>query len=190
MLQASRTHLRSIRRDPGEKEPPIDRTSRAGRWAAGDSGRCAGTSPDGDLGRPLVRASRLACAIFTMPRSWYGRSIRPRRFATFIRSNGRPIPNWAGPLALAGLVAILPAWVADRIMTSLTLVSFAASVFWLRWRVAGTRGLRVAALAGHAPCHEHGLDLWFCQLHARGVPVPDHPRALVAGARPFERLSF
>ena len=57
----------------------------------------------------------------------------------------QPIPNWAGPLALAGLVAILPAWVADRIMTSLTLVLFAAAIFWLRWRVVGRRGLPVAA---------------------------------------------
>ena len=58
----------------------------------------------------------------------------------------QPIPNWAGPLTLAGLVAVLPAWVADRIMTSLTLACFATALFWLRWRVAGTRGLPVAAL--------------------------------------------
>ena len=58
----------------------------------------------------------------------------------------QPIPNWAGPLTLAGLVAILPAWVADRIMTSLTLVCFAAAVFWLRWRVAGSAG------CGLPPC--------------------------------------
>jgi hypothetical protein len=58
----------------------------------------------------------------------------------------QPIPNWAGSMILAGLVAILPAWVADRIMTSLTLAAFATAVFWLRWRVAGGRGLGVAAL--------------------------------------------
>ena len=58
----------------------------------------------------------------------------------------QPIPNWAGPLSLAGLVACLPAWLADRIMTSLTLVGFAAAILWLRWRVAGGRGLCVAAL--------------------------------------------
>jgi hypothetical protein len=58
----------------------------------------------------------------------------------------QPIPNWSGPIALAALVANLPAWVADRIMTSLTLVGFAAAIFWLRWRVAGARGPRVAAL--------------------------------------------
>ena len=58
----------------------------------------------------------------------------------------QPIPNWAGQLALAGLVTALPAWVADRIMTSVTLVGFAAATLWLRWRVAGGRGMRVAAL--------------------------------------------
>ena len=66
-------------------------------------------------------------------------------FRDFFAVKWQPIPNWAGPLTLAGLVAVVPAWVADRIMSSLTLVYFAISVFWLRWRVAGTRGLRVAA---------------------------------------------
>jgi hypothetical protein len=66
-------------------------------------------------------------------------------FRDFFLVKWQPIPNWAGPLTLAGLVAVLPAWVADRIMTSLTLACFAASVFWLRWRVAGTHGLRAAA---------------------------------------------
>jgi hypothetical protein len=58
----------------------------------------------------------------------------------------QPIPNWMGHLALAGLVAILPAWVADRILISLTLAGFAASVFWLRGRVAGVRHRTGAAL--------------------------------------------
>jgi hypothetical protein len=57
-----------------------------------------------------------------------------------------PIPNWAGPISLAVLVSWLPAWLADRIMTSVTLVAFAGAVFWLRWRVAGESGLKVAAL--------------------------------------------
>ena len=58
----------------------------------------------------------------------------------------QPIPNWAGPLSLAALAAWLPGWLADRIMTSLTLLAFAASIVWMRWRIAGTRGLAVAAL--------------------------------------------
>jgi hypothetical protein len=57
----------------------------------------------------------------------------------------KPIPNWMGHLVLAGLVARLPAWVADRIMTSATLVGLAAATLWLRWRVAGARGLVLAA---------------------------------------------
>jgi len=58
----------------------------------------------------------------------------------------QPIPNWAGHLALAGLVAAWPAWVADRIMTSVTLVGLAAATLWLRWRVAGGSGMHGAAL--------------------------------------------
>jgi hypothetical protein len=58
----------------------------------------------------------------------------------------QPIPNWAGPVCLAGLVAWLPAWLADRIMTSVTLVGFAAAILWLRWRVAGGRSLHITAL--------------------------------------------
>jgi hypothetical protein len=58
----------------------------------------------------------------------------------------QPIPNWAGQLVLAGLVAGLPAWVADRIMTSVTLVGFAAATLWLRRRVAGGSDMRPAAL--------------------------------------------
>ena len=58
----------------------------------------------------------------------------------------QPIPNWAGPVTLAALVAWLPAWVADRIMTSVTLVGFALAILWLRWRVAGGRDLSIAAI--------------------------------------------
>ena len=60
----------------------------------------------------------------------------------------KPIPNWIGHLVLAGLVSSVPAWVADRIMTSMTLAGLAAAVLWLRWRVAGTRGMGAAALLG------------------------------------------
>jgi hypothetical protein len=58
----------------------------------------------------------------------------------------QPIPNWSGSLLLAALVAYLPEWLADRIMTSATLVGFASAILWLRYRVAGARGLPVAAL--------------------------------------------
>ncbi len=55
---------------------------------------------------------------------------------------------------LAGLGRVFPAWVADRIMTSVTLAGFALSVFWLRLRVAGSRtgeGSESAAVARHLP---------------------------------------
>jgi hypothetical protein len=57
----------------------------------------------------------------------------------------KPIPNWVGHLVLAGLFTQFPAWIADRIITSLTLVGLAAAVLWLRWRVAGGKGLVLAA---------------------------------------------
>ncbi len=58
----------------------------------------------------------------------------------------KPIPNWMGHILLAGLVSRFPAWTADRIMTSATLAALAAATLWLRWRVAGARGLVPAAL--------------------------------------------
>ncbi len=51
----------------------------------------------------------------------------------------QPIPNWIGHLLLAGLVRVVPAPMADRILTSLTLAGFAASIFWLRNRIARDR---------------------------------------------------
>jgi len=57
-----------------------------------------------------------------------------------------PIPNWVGHLALAGLVALLPAWSADRIMISITLLGFAMAILWLRYRVAGPRHIPAAAV--------------------------------------------
>ncbi len=65
----------------------------------------------------------------------------------------QPIPNWIGHLLLAGLVRLVPAPMADRMLTSLTLAGFAASVLWLRGRIAGDRaaargeGLSAAAFS-------------------------------------------
>ena len=61
----------------------------------------------------------------------------------------KPIPNWMGHLVLAGLLTQLPAWVADRSMTSMTFVGLAAATLWLRWRVCGSKGLVLAALCPH-----------------------------------------
>ncbi len=57
-----------------------------------------------------------------------------------------PLPNWTGHLALMGLLAVLPPRAADRVMMTVTLVGLAASVVWLRWRVAGWRGMPLVAL--------------------------------------------
>ena len=74
-------------------------------------------------------------------------------------------------------------------MTSLTLACFAAAVFWLRWRVAGTRGLRVAAVMATLLAMNMAWLYRVYQLHAGGLPVPDHARALVAGSRSLELAS-
>ncbi|AGA25066.1 hypothetical protein [Singulisphaera acidiphila] len=57
-----------------------------------------------------------------------------------------PLPNWVGHLSLTLLLRVMPARVADRVMTTLTLIGFAASIVWLRWRVVGWRGMPLAAL--------------------------------------------
>lgn len=67
-------------------------------------------------------------------------------FASFYRVNWKPLPNWVGHLSLAGLLRVVPPWVADRLMTTLTLAGFAASIVWLRWRVVGWRGLPMATV--------------------------------------------
>jgi hypothetical protein len=71
------------------------------------------------------------------PSSWVNRFYCVRR---------EPLPNWVGHLSLAALLRVVPARVADRIMTTLTLVGFAVSIVWLRWRVVGWRGMPMAAL--------------------------------------------
>jgi hypothetical protein len=58
----------------------------------------------------------------------------------------QPLPNWAGHLTLMGLMSVLPPRAADRAMMTLTLVAFAGSIAWLRWRVAGWRGMPAVAL--------------------------------------------
>ncbi len=57
-----------------------------------------------------------------------------------------PIPNWGQYLLLLGLMDVVPAGVAGRLATGLTLVGFAASVLWLRLQVGGRRGVGVAAV--------------------------------------------
>lgn len=57
-----------------------------------------------------------------------------------------PLPNWLGALLELALIAVLPPEAADRVATLVPLVGLAASAFWLKRRVAGTRGDGPAAL--------------------------------------------
>jgi hypothetical protein len=67
-------------------------------------------------------------------------------FRAYYRVCWEPLPNWAGHLTLAALRTVAPPRLANLAINALTLVGFAASVLWLRWTVAGARGLGVAAL--------------------------------------------
>jgi len=66
-------------------------------------------------------------------------------FRDFYKLRRQPLPNWAGHLITAAFVDISPRW-ADPAVTTLTLVGFAASIVWLRWRVSGWRGMSSASL--------------------------------------------
>ena len=96
----------------------------------------------------------------------------------------KPIPNWAGHLILAGLVTQFPAWIADRIMTSITLVGLAAATLWLRWRVAGAKGLVLAALLSALLAMNMAWLLGFTSFLIGSCLVPDHARRLVEGPLP------
>jgi hypothetical protein len=67
-------------------------------------------------------------------------------FAAYYVVRWDALPNWSGHLVTAVLASLLPASVAGPVITTLTLVGFAASIVWLRARVTGTSGLSVAAV--------------------------------------------
>ena len=71
-----------------------------------------------------------------------GREGSPLR--EFYRVRWQPLPNWAGHLALLGLVETFPPATANAVATSATLVGLAAAVVWLRWRVRGWQGMTLA----------------------------------------------
>jgi hypothetical protein len=66
-------------------------------------------------------------------------------FGGYFRVRWQPLPNWAGHVLTAGLLGVLPARQADRVLITVTLVALAGSVVWLRGRVAGARGSWLAA---------------------------------------------
>ena len=67
-------------------------------------------------------------------------------FAAYYTVHWVALPNWTGHLVTAAVVSLLPAWAAGSAITTLTLVGFAASIIWLRLRVAGLSGLPVASI--------------------------------------------
>jgi hypothetical protein len=62
-------------------------------------------------------------------------------YQAFYQVRWQPLPNWAGHLALAGLVRVVSPWIADRIMITITLMGFAAALVWLRWKVRGGQAM-------------------------------------------------
>ncbi len=73
---------------------------------------------------------------------------RDSPFEAIFAVRWEPIPNWFGHVLLALLTRILPAQVAERIVTTSTLAGFAAAVYWLRLQVAGTPDLAVGSMQG------------------------------------------
>ncbi|HWE39741.1 MAG TPA: hypothetical protein VG406_24540 [Isosphaeraceae bacterium] len=73
-------------------------------------------------------------------------SLRPGSpFDAAFAVHWQPLPNWSGHLATMALLTLLPPRTAGRLIDSATLVGLAASVLWLRGRVAGTRGQTATA---------------------------------------------
>ena len=67
-------------------------------------------------------------------------------FADTFEVAWQPLPNWSGHLSTMALVALLPPEQAGRWMAAITMVLFASGVVWLRWTVAGPRGLVPASI--------------------------------------------
>ncbi|MDR3617840.1 MAG: hypothetical protein P4L85_00705 [Paludisphaera borealis] len=61
-------------------------------------------------------------------------------FSPYYEVHWRPLPNWAGHLALIGLLRVVSPWAADRIVMSASLLGIAVATVWLRARVVGGRG--------------------------------------------------
>ncbi len=75
------------------------------------------------------------------------RSFEPDSpYQAYYQVRWQPLPNWAGHLALAGLVRVVSPRTADRIMITVTLLGFAVALVWLRWKVRGGEALRSTCL--------------------------------------------
>jgi hypothetical protein len=62
-------------------------------------------------------------------------------YQAYFQVRWQPLPNWAGHLALAGLVRVVSPGTADRIMITMTLIGFAVALVWLRWKVRGEEAM-------------------------------------------------
>ena len=67
-------------------------------------------------------------------------------YQAYYQVHWQPLPNWAGHLALAGLVRLVSPGTADRIMITVTLLAFAVAFVWLRWKVRGGEAMPGACL--------------------------------------------
>lgn len=80
-------------------------------------------------------------------------------FSEVFAFNSLSIPNSSGHWLMALLLNIFPPFVVTKIIVTLTFAGFVGSVGWLRWRVAGTEGVRTSFLIGAAI----GFNwLWLC----------------------------
>jgi hypothetical protein len=61
------------------------------------------------------------------------------------QSNWMPLPNLAGHWLLVALMGIISARTADRLLMTLTWRGLASAVVWLRWCVAGSKGIALIA---------------------------------------------
>ncbi|MFY9608192.1 MAG: hypothetical protein WAU45_06190 [Blastocatellia bacterium] len=63
--------------------------------------------------------------------------------AEFYTPRGGVLPYVGVYKLMAGLMSIISARAADRVLMMLTSIGFACSVLWLRWRVAGSEGVPI-----------------------------------------------
>ena len=66
-------------------------------------------------------------------------------FNNYYAPRGGLLPYVGVYKLLAGLMSIVPARAADRVLMTLTSIGFAGSILWLRWRVAGSEGMSMVA---------------------------------------------
>lgn len=66
--------------------------------------------------------------------------------AEFYAPRGGLLPYVGMYKLLAGLMSIISARAADRVLMTLTSIGFACSVLWLRWRIVGSEGMPIVVL--------------------------------------------